>query len=62
MGSSRKLLYAVNNTGFQVNDKRIDGTYQKYQSIDDKTDGFFYYGFLHKIWLWKNQCLTLQWK
>jgi len=37
------FYYAVENTGFEVNDKRIDGTYQKYQSIDDKTDGFFYY-------------------
>jgi hypothetical protein len=37
------FYYAVQNTGFQVNPARIDGTYQKYQSIDDKTDGFFYY-------------------
>ena len=37
------FYYAVDNTGFQPNEKRIDGTYQKYQSIDDKTDGFFYY-------------------
>ena len=37
------FYYAVNNTGFQPNEKRIDGTYQKYASIDDKTDGFFYY-------------------
>ena len=37
------FYYAVDNTGFEVNDRRIDGTYQKYQSIDDKTDGFFYY-------------------
>ena len=37
------FYYAVQNTGFQVNSERIDGTYQKYASIDDKTDGFFYY-------------------
>ncbi len=37
------FYYAVENTGFEVNEKRTDGTYQKYQSIDDKTDGFFYY-------------------
>jgi hypothetical protein len=37
------FYYAVDNTGFQPNEKRIDGTYQKYASIDDKTDGFFYY-------------------
>ena len=28
---------------FQTNDFRTEGTYQKYASIDDKTDGFFYY-------------------
>lgn len=37
------FYYAVENTGFSVNEKRIDGTYQKYASIDDKIDGFFYY-------------------
>ena len=37
------FYYAVKNTGFQVNHERTDGTYQKYSSIDDKTDGFFYY-------------------
>ncbi len=35
--------YAVENTGFKVNTERTDGTYQKYASIDDKTDGFHYY-------------------
>lgn len=35
--------YAVENTGFQANPVRTEGTYQKYQSLDDKTDGFFYY-------------------
>ena len=35
--------YAVRNTGFEANTKRIDGTYQKHASIDDKTDGFHYY-------------------
>ena len=43
MGSPRKFYYAVENVDFQVNDERIEGTYQKYQSLDDKTDGFFYY-------------------
>ena len=46
-------FYYVENTGFEVNNKRIDGTYQKYASIDDKIDGFFYY-ILHQIWLWKS--------
>ena len=35
--------YAVENTGFQANAQRTEGTYQKYASLDDKTDGFFYY-------------------
>jgi N-acetyl sugar amidotransferase len=35
--------YAVENTGFQANPLRNEGTYQKYQSLDDKTDGFFYF-------------------
>ena len=37
------FYYATENTGFQVNNERVEGTYQKYASIDDKTDGFFYY-------------------
>jgi N-acetyl sugar amidotransferase len=37
------FYYAVDNVDFQVNEERIEGTYQKYQSLDDKTDGFFYY-------------------
>ncbi len=37
------FYYATENTGFRVNNERIEGTYQKYASIDDKTDGFFYY-------------------
>lgn len=35
--------YAVENTGFQANDERTEGSYSKYSSIDDKTDGFHYY-------------------
>lgn len=35
--------YAVKNTGFEANPMRTEGTYSKYNSIDDKTDGFFYY-------------------
>ena len=37
------FYYATENTGFKPNTERIEGTYQKYASIDDKTDGFFYY-------------------
>lgn len=36
--------YAVENTGFKANpDGRSEGTYSKYASLDDKTDGFHYY-------------------
>ena len=35
--------YAVDNTGFEANPVRTEGTYSKYNSIDDKTDGFFYF-------------------
>lgn len=41
--------YAVKHTGFQANDRRTDGSYSKYSSIDDKTDGFFYYTTLAKF-------------
>lgn len=36
--------YAVENTGFKANPEgRSEGTYSKYASLDDKTDGFHYY-------------------
>ena len=35
--------YAVENTGFQANSVRTEGTYSKYNSLDDRTDGFHYY-------------------
>ena len=35
--------YAVDNTGFESNPVRTEGTYSKYNSLDDKTDGFFYF-------------------
>ena len=35
--------YAVENTGFEANPVRTEGTYSKYNSLDDKIDGFFYY-------------------
>ena len=38
----RKFYYAVENVDFQVNQELNEGTYQKYQSLDDKTDGFYY--------------------
>jgi hypothetical protein len=36
--------YAVENTNMQANeDGRSEGTYSKYASLDDKTDGFHFY-------------------
>ena len=35
--------YCVENTGFQANQVRSEGTYSKYASLDDKTDGLHYY-------------------
>jgi len=40
----RCFYYSVENTGFEVNpDGRTEGTYTKYQSLDDKVDGFHYF-------------------
>ena len=39
--------YALEHTGFEANKGRSEGTYSKYASLDDKTDGFHYYlGFI----------------
>src|SRR3989338_6423786 len=35
--------YSVEHTGFQPNQFRTEGTYSKYNSIDDKVDGFHFY-------------------
>ncbi len=35
--------YAVENVGFEANAERTEGTYSKYNSIDDKLDGFHYW-------------------
>jgi N-acetyl sugar amidotransferase len=36
--------YAAENTGFKANpDGRSEGTYSKYASLDDQTDGYHYY-------------------
>lgn len=40
----RNYYLACENTGFQANpDGRSEGTYSKYASLDDKTDGFHYF-------------------
>ena len=41
--------YAVENTGFEANPERTEGTYSKYSSIDDKIDPFHYYTTLIKF-------------
>lgn len=35
--------YAAEHTGFEANPVRTEGTYSKYNSLDDKIDGFHYY-------------------
>lgn len=35
--------YAVEHAGFQANPVRTEGTYSKYNSLDDRIDGFHYY-------------------
>jgi N-acetyl sugar amidotransferase len=41
--------YAVEHIGFQANEDRTEGTYSKYNSIDDKTDPFHYWTTLVKF-------------
>lgn len=41
--------YAVENTGFEANSERTEGTYSKYSSIDDQIDMFHYYTTLIKF-------------
>jgi len=41
--------YAVENTSFQANSERTEGTYSKYSSIDDQIDIFHYYTTLIKF-------------
>lgn len=35
--------YSVEHVGFEANPVRTEGTYSKYNSLDDKIDGFHYY-------------------
>jgi N-acetyl sugar amidotransferase len=41
--------YAVENTGFEANSERTEGSYSKYSSIDDEIDMFHYYTTLIKF-------------
>lgn len=37
------FYYAAENTGFKANAERSEGTYSKYASLDDRTDGFHFF-------------------
>ena len=41
--------YSVEHTGFEANTERTEGTYSKYNSIDDKTDPYHYWTTLVKF-------------
>jgi N-acetyl sugar amidotransferase len=41
--------YSVEHIGFQANEDRTEGTYSKYNSIDDKTDPYHYWTTLVKF-------------
>lgn len=41
--------YAADNTGFQANTERTEGSYSKYSSIDDKIDPYHYFTTLIKF-------------
>ncbi len=43
------FYYSVDNAGFEANTERTEGTYSKYNSIDDKTDPFHYWTTLTKF-------------
>ena len=42
--------YAVENTGFQARPFRTQGTYSKYNSIDDKIDDLHYLHHVYEVW------------
>ena len=42
-GIRRRYYYSVEHGGFRPAPERTQGTYSKYNSIDDKIDDFFYY-------------------
>jgi N-acetyl sugar amidotransferase len=45
------FYYAAENTGFEPNSERTQGSYSKYSSIDDKIDPYHYYTTLAKFGL-----------
>ena len=45
----QNYYYSVEHCGFEANSERTEGTYSKYNSIDDKTDPFHYWTTLVKF-------------
>lgn len=45
----QNYYYSVEHTGFEANTERTEGTYSKYNSIDDKTDPYHYWTTLVKF-------------
>ena len=43
MGSQEAYYYSVENTGYKARPFRTEGTYSKYNSIDDKIDDLHHY-------------------
>tara|TARA_Y100001970_G_scaffold11495_1_gene13292 strand:- start:26 stop:1264 length:1239 start_codon:yes stop_codon:yes gene_type:complete len=52
--------FAVENTNFSANPERTEGTYSKYNSIDDKLDGYFYYTRYMKFGVGRAMCDSTQ--
>ena len=52
--------YATKHSNFQPNEDRNEGTFSKFASLDDKTDGFHFYMRYIKIRLRKmcGRCIT----
>ena len=48
--------YAAEHSGFQANPVRTEGTYSKYNSLDDKIDGFHYYTTFIKFGIGRATC------
>ena len=43
IGTLKKITTIARENWFSANPERSEGTYSKYASLDDKTDGFHYY-------------------
>ena len=52
--------YAVEHTGFEANPVRTEGTYSKYNSLDDQCDGLYYYSAYIKFGFGRATCDAAQ--